>query len=188
RPAVADINLGQRGLAGMPASNSGMGPAAKSVNLGSGSAGSQNMNGRDNAAQAVRGVHLGVANSTGPMNSQGRVAAPVNIGQLAPPPTRAASNPIHERAGAAPKVLYKPRPQYTAEAIKLHIEGTVSVRLRVSSSGAVQVLGVTRDLGHGLGQSAVHAVEGTRFSPATDASGRPVAWEGVVNVAFQLAG
>ena len=188
RPAVADINLGQRGLAGMPASNSGMGPAAKSVNLGSGSAGSQNMNGRDNSAHAVRGVQLGVANSTGPMNSRGRVAAPVNIGQIAPPPARPSSSPSQERSGAAPKVLYKPRPQYTAEALKLHIEGTVSVRLRVSSSGAVQILGVTRDLGHGLGESAVHAVEGTRFSPATDASGRPVDWEGVVNVAFQLAG
>jgi protein TonB len=188
RPAVADINLGNRGLAGMPASNSGMGPAAKSVNLGSGLAGSQNMNGRDNAANAVRGVKLGVANSTGPMNSPGRVAGPVNLGQIAPAPVQRSAGPSNEHAGSAPKVLYKPRPQYTAEAVKLHIEGTVSVRLRVSSSGAVQVLGVTRDLGHGLGESAVRAVEGTRFSPATDASGRPVDWEGVVNVAFQLAG
>jgi TonB family protein len=188
RPAVADINLGNRGLAGMPASNSGTGPAAKAVTLGSGSAGSQNMNGRDNAANAVRGVKLGVANGTGPMNSTGRVAAPVNIGQLAAAPAPRSAAPSTERAGAAPKVLFKPRPQYTAEAIKLHIEGTVSVRLRVSSSGSVHVLGVTRDLGHGLGESAVHAVEGTRFSPATDASGRPVDWEGVVNVAFQLAG
>ncbi|MEO8735319.1 MAG: energy transducer TonB [Edaphobacter sp.] len=188
RPAVADINLGNRGLAGMPASNSGMGPAAKSVNLGSGSAGSQNMNGRDNAANAVRGVKLGVANSTGPMNSPGRVAGQVNLGQVAAAPVQRSAGPSNERAASAPKVLYKPRPQYTAEAVKLHIEGTVSVRLRVSSSGAVQVLGVTRDLGHGLGESAVRAVEGTRFSPATDASGRPVDWEGVVNVAFQLAG
>lgn len=188
RPAVADINLGNRGLAGMPASNSGTGPAAKAVTLGSGSAGSQNMNGRDNAANAVRGVKLGVDHGTGPMNSHGRVAAPVNIGQLAPPPAARSAAPSTERAGAAPKVLFKPRPQYTEEAIKLHIEGTVSVRLRVSSSGTVQVLGVTRDLGHGLGESAVRAVEGTRFSPATDSSGRPVDWEGVVNVAFQLAG
>ncbi len=190
RPAVSPINLGQRGLAGMPASNSGMGPAAKAVTLGSGSAGSQDMNGRDNAAHAVRGVHLGVANSTGPMNSRSHVAAagPVNLGQAAPPPARESGGPSYARSGAAPKVLYKPRPQYTDEAIKLHIEGTVSVRLRVSSSGAVQVLGVTRDLGHGLGESAIRAVEGTRFSPATDASGRPIDWEGVVNVAFQLAG
>ncbi len=90
-------------------------------------------------------------------------------------------------AKSAPKVLFKPRPEYTAEAVKLHIEGTVSVRLRVSSSGVVQVLGVTSDLGHGLGDSAVRAVQATRFQPATDASGHPIDWEGVVNVAFQLA-
>jgi len=78
RPAVSSINLGQRGMAGMPASNSGTGPASKTVNLGSGSAGSQDMNGRDNAAHAVRGVRLGVANSNGPMNSHSReVASPV---------------------------------------------------------------------------------------------------------------
>ncbi|HUZ96223.1 MAG TPA: energy transducer TonB [Edaphobacter sp.] len=189
RPAVSSINLGQRGMAGMPASNSGAGPAAKAVTLGSGSSGSQNMNGRDNASGAVRGVRLGVAGSNGPMNSHSREAAsPVNLGRVAPPPAGPSSAPTYARSGSAPKVLYKPRPQYTAEAIKEHIEGTVSVRLRVSASGTVQVLGVTRDLGHGLGESAIRAVEGTRFSPATDASGRPVDWEGVVNVAFQLAG
>jgi len=189
RPAVSSINLGQRGMAGMPASNSGTGPASKTVNLGSGSAGSQDMNGRDNAAHAVRGVRLGVANSNGPMNSHSReVASPVNLGRVAPPPAGPSSAPTYAHSGAAPKVLYKPRPQYTAEAIKQHIEGTVSVRVRVSSTGAVQVLGVTRDLGYGLGESAVRAVEGTRFSPATNASGQPIDWEGVVNVAFQLAG
>jgi len=189
RPAVSSINLGQRGIPGMRASNSGEGPAAKAVTLGSGSAGSQNMNGRDNAGHEVRGVHLGVAGSNGPMNSRTREAAgPVNLGRVAPPPVRPSASPTYARSGSAPKVLYKPRPQYTAEAIKEHIEGTVSVRLRVSSTGAVQVLGVTRDLGYGLGEAAVRAVEGTRFSPATDASGRPVDWEGVVNVAFQLAG
>jgi protein TonB len=189
RPAISSINLGQRGMRGMPASNSGSGPVATAVTLGSGSPGSHDMNGRDNAGHAVRGVHLGVAGSNGPMNSRTREAVgPVNLGRVAPPPARESSGPTYARSGSGPKVLYKPRPQYTAEAIKEHVEGTVSVRLRVSSSGTVQVLGVTRDLGYGLGESAVRAVEGTRFSPATDASGRPVDWEGVVNVAFQLAG
>lgn len=187
RPATSAVNLGQRGMAGMPASNNGMGPRSSVVNLGSGSAGSQNMNGRDNARNEVRGVKLGVAGGTGPMNSHGRVAGPVSLGQVTPPPMPRPSAPS---AGSAhpPKVLYKPKPEYTAEATKLHIEGVVSVRIRVSSAGAVQVLGVTSDLGHGLGESAIRAVEGTRFSPATDASGRPTDWEGVVNVAFQLAG
>ncbi|GGA64221.1 hypothetical protein GCM10011507_14800 [Edaphobacter acidisoli] len=181
------INLGNRGLAGMPGSNNGMGPRSVAVNLGSGSPGSQNMNGRDNARAEVRGVKLGVAGGTGPLNSRGRVAGPVNLGQVARPemprPAAAMATASHP-----PRVLYKPKPEYTAEATKLHVEGVVSVRIRVSSAGGVQVLGVTSDLGYGLGASAVRAVEGTRFSPATDAEGRPVDWEGVVNVAFQLAG
>jgi protein TonB len=188
RPSTTAINLGNKGMAGMPASNNGMGAASKVVNLGSGSAGSQNMNGRDNAAAGVVGVKLGVTGGTGPMNSSGRTPGVVNLGQNAPPPMPKPSGPASATVKAGPKVIFKPRPEYTAEAIKLHIEGTVSVRLRVSSSGAVQVLGVTSDLGHGLGDSAIRAVQSTRFQPATDATGRPIDWEGIVNVAFQLAG
>lgn len=186
RPATASINLGQRGLAGMPSSNTGGGgPQATAVNLGSGSPGSQNMTG--NGARPVQGVKLGVAGGAGPMNAPGRVAGPVNLGQAVQPTMPKPAAPVAS-AAKAPKVLFKPRPEYTAEAIKMHIEGTVSVRLRVSSTGAVHVLGVTSDLGHGLGESAIHAVQATRFAPATDAQGNPVDWEGVVNVAFQLAG
>ena len=185
RPTTSAVNLGNRGMAGMPASNNGMGPAATTVKLGSGSAASQNMAGRDNA-QAVKGVKLGVVGGTGPMNAPGRVAGPVNLGQNVAPtmPKPAAAS---TSARSAPKVLFKPHPEYTAEATRLHIEGVVSVRIHVSANGAVQVLGVTSDLGHGLGESAVRAVAGTRFQPALDASGQPTDWEGVVNVAFQLA-
>jgi TonB family protein len=122
------------------------------------------------------------------MNAPGRVAGPVNLGQAQQPAMPKPMVPTGAPVSKAPKVLFKPRPEYTAEAIKLHIEGTVSVRLRVTASGTVHVLGVTSDLGHGLGESAIRAVQSTRFSPATDASGNPVDWEGVVNVAFQLAG
>jgi protein TonB len=188
RPTTSAINLGNKGMSGMPASNNGMGAASRVVNLGSGSAGSQNMHGRDNASGAVVGVKLGVTGGTGPMNARGRVAGPVNLGQNTPPPMPKPAGPSSATVRTGPKVLFKPRPEYTAEAIKLRIEGTVSVRLRVSSSGVVQVLGVTSDLGHGLGDSAIHAVQATRFQPATDASGHPIDWEGVVNVAFQLAG
>jgi TonB family protein len=187
RPATASINLGQKGMAGMPASNMGAGAPSHVVNLGSGSAGSQNMNGRDNASGAIKGVKLGVTGGTGPMNAPGRVAGPVNLGQVTPPAMPKPMAPASATASSGPKVLFKPRPEYTAEAIKLHVEGTVTVRLRVSSSGAVQVLGVVSDLGHGLGDSAIRAVQATRFKPATDAAGNPTDWEGVVNVAFQLA-
>ena len=188
RPTTTAVNLGNRGLAGMPASNNGMGANSRVVNLGSGSAGSQNMRGRDNASSGVVGVKLGVPGGTGPRNAPGRSPGVVNLGQNEPPPMPRPAGPSTPTFRSGPKVLFKPKPEYTAEAIRLHIEGVVSVRLRVSSSGTVQVLGVTSDLGHGLGESAIRAVQATRFQPATDSSGRPVDWEGVVNVAFQLAG
>lgn len=186
RPATSAVNLGNRGLSGMPASNNGMGAQATAVHLGSGSATSQNMHG--NGAVAVQGVKLGVAGGTGPLNSTGKVAGPVNLGQVVQPAMPHPAAPAATTTRSGPKVLYKPKPEYTAEATRLHIEGVVSVRIHVSSSGSVQVIGVTSDLGHGLGEAAVNAVKGTRFQPALDDSGRPVDWEGIVNVAFQLAG
>ena len=68
---------------------------------------------------------------------------------------------------SAPKVTYKPTPVYTEEAKAMHLEGNVSLRIRVTASGAVQVLGVVHGLGHGLDQSAIQATEATRFKPAT---------------------
>ncbi len=82
RPATSAINLGNRGVAGMPASNTGMG--ATKVALGSGSPNSTNMAGNGN--HAVQGIKLGVAGGTGPLNATGKVAGPVNLGQNQPPP------------------------------------------------------------------------------------------------------
>ncbi len=187
-PATASVNLGQRGLAGMPASNSGGGPSATRVSLGNGSPGGSSLTG--NGPRAVQGVKLGVAGGTGTATNtaMGQVAGPVNLGRAMVPVMPKGAGPTAAAVHTGPKVVYKPRPEYTAEARSLHLEGTVSVRLRVAASGAVQVLGVTSGLGHGLDQSAENAVRATRFQPAVDASGKPTDWEGVVNVAFQLAG
>jgi protein TonB len=183
RPAIMATNLGQKGLPGMPASNTGGGPAATAVNLGSGSPGGQQMAG--NGVRPVQGVRLGVAGGTGPMNSTGHSAGQVNLGQVQqvslPKPTAAAPGVAQN----TPKVLWKPKPTYTAEATALHINGVVQVRIRVSANGAVTVLAITRPLGHGLDQSAEHAAQAMRFQPAVDASGHPVDWEGNVTVTFQ---
>jgi len=186
RPATASVNLGQRGVPGMPAENSGGGPRATQVNLGSGSPGSQATSGY-NGVRAVAGIPHGVPDGTGPNNSTGHEAGQVNLGQNVQPVVRP-TMPTASSAQRAPKVLFKPTPVYTAEATALHLSGEVAVRIRVSANGAVTVLGIASPLGHGLDQSAERAVQGTRFSPALDASGRPVDWEGVVRVNFQLAG
>jgi TonB family protein len=185
RPATASVNLGQSGLAGMPP-GSGRGPNATAVNLGSGQPGGS-LGG--NSARAVQGVKLGVSGGTPGANGNANFTRPtqVALGQAPPPPAAQPVAAARVPARSGPQVLYKPKPQYTPEAIQAKIEGLVAVRIRVSSSGAVSVIGVTSGLGHGLDESAIRAVQATRFKPAVDATGNPVDWEGVVNVSFQMA-
>ena len=185
-PATASVNLGQRGLAGMPASNSGGGPNSTKVSLGSGQ---PNGSIGGTGSRAVTGVKLGVPGGTpgGTGNGVGTRPAQVALGvpPPLPPPPNAAVTRTAARSG--PQVTYKPRPVYTAEATAKHIEGNVSVKIHVSASGAVSVVGVTSGLGYGLDEAAIRAVQGTRFKPAIDAQGSPVDWDGVVNISFQLA-
>lgn len=183
-PAVSPVVLGH-GVPGMSASNTGSGPPASKVNLGSGQPDGKAV--RGGGTVAVTGIPHGVVGGTGPANGTGQ-AQQVNMGHNEPPampkPAQAAAEAPRVKA---PKVIYKPKPEYTAEARQLHLEGMVSVRIRVLSNGQVEVLGITNGLGHGLDESAKRAVMATKFEPATDSTGHPVNWDGVVNVAFQLA-
>ena len=184
--AASAIDLGQRGMAGMPAANTGSGPASARVNLGSGQ---PNGSVGGAGARAVAGVRLGVAGGTagGTGNGTGQRPAQIALGvAAAPAPAEvAAARPVI--VSHAPQVLYKPKPAYTPEAAALHLEGTVSVRIRVAANGAVTVLAVTKGLGHGLDESAVKAAGQIRFKPAQDDAGNPTAWEGIVNILFQTS-
>ncbi len=186
-PGVAAVNLSQKGLGGMPSTNTGGGPPASRVTLGSGQPGGS-LSGT--GARAVQGVKLGgVTNGTGttPGNGIGTQARQVSLGGAPPPPPTPTASATHPPARTAPQVLSKPRPAYTSEATAKHIEGTVSVKIKVSASGAVTVVGVSSGLGYGLDESALRAAQGIRFKPAVDATGSPIDWEGVVNIIFQIA-
>ncbi len=186
RPAVANsVNLGVRGVPGMNSANTGNGPRSSAVSLGNGSPnGSVSGTGR----AAVSGVKLGVTGGTpgGTGNGNATVPARINLAHNDPPPATAVTA-THPPVRTVPQVIFKPKPVYTAEATAQHIEGTVNVRIRVSSSGSVSVVGVTSGLGHGLDESAIRAAQGIRFRPAQDSAGNPTDWEGVVSISFQLA-
>lgn len=184
-PAVASVNLAA-GFPGMNSANSGHGPNATKVILGNGSPDSTTTKG--NGVVAVAGIPHGVPGGTGPLNSAGRVAGPVSLGQTQPPPAPKPAMIASTAQVKAPKVISKPKPEYTPEAIQLHVEGVVTIHIRVLADAQVEVIGVTNGLGHGLDESAKRAILATKFEPATDASGHPVTWDGVVNVTFQLAG
>ncbi len=180
-PSVSAVNIGLAGAPGMNSANAGLGPAK--VSVGSGSPNSSSTTG--NGVMAVRDVKAGVVGGTGALTN--RVAGPVNVGSPAAVAVRAPP-PQPVATGSPIKVLYKPTPEYTAEARANHIEGNVSVHIHVSAGGAVQVIGVVKDLGYGLGASAVRAAQNMRVQPATDTTGHPIDWDGIVMVSFQIAG
>ena len=182
-PAVAPVNMGQ-GFPGMNGANSGHGPPASKVVLGSGSPDSTTTKG--NGVVAVAGIPHGVPGGTGtghvPCGQQ------ISLGQAPPPPTSRPAAVADPRGSPSPTLIYKPKPAYTDEARQQHIEGVITVHIRVLPSGQVEVIGLANRLGHGLDEAAMRAAEGTKFKPATDASGHPILWDGYVTVAFQLAG
>jgi TonB family protein len=84
------------------------------------------------------------------------------------------------------EILSKPKPEYTAEARQLKIEGEVLVRVMFTAAGDVRVLDVARGLGHGLDENALRAAQQIKFKPA-QRDGQPVDSTATVHIIFQLA-
>jgi TonB family protein len=157
----------QAGMHGMPPGNVGNGPPASKVTLGVGLPGGSNLNGKSNSVAAVKPVQ-GLGNTVGSVPTTPKVVNPLAV-------------------ASPPKVLYKPTPNYTAEAKAMHLEGNVSLKIKVGADGQVEILNVVSGLGHGLDESAKQATLATRFKPAVDGTGNPVDWIGTVIVKFQLS-
>jgi TonB family protein len=72
-----------------------------------------------------------------------------------------------------PRILAKPEPQYTEEARKNQLTGTVMLRAVFSSSGEVVQIQALRTLPFGLTEQAIAAARRIKFIPAKNA-GMPV--------------
>ena len=86
----------------------------------------------------------------------------------------------------APVVLSEPHPQYTKEARSLKIQGEVTLQVRFTASGQVEVLQVVAGLGHGLDEQAKRVAEQIRFKPAMR-NGQAVDDVTYIHITFQLA-
>jgi TonB family protein len=84
-------------------------------------------------------------------------------------------------------ILAKPKPLYTAEALKLNLEGEVLLDVIFpASGGVVHVNRVVKGLGHGLDEAAIQAAEQIKFKPALS-NGHPVDFPAVIHIVFQMA-
>jgi TonB family protein len=141
--------------------------------------------GKDRGAVASAGFNNGVVGGTGAPGNHGTVAMG-SFGSPASGSGDAHVAKVQEPAATPLVVVAKPLPQYTPEAKQLKIEGDVTLEVRFTASGQVQVLRVMNGLGHGLDEQAKLAAERIRFKPATK-NGEAVDQVSVIRISFQLA-
>jgi len=84
-----------------------------------------------------------------------------------------------------PVLVSKTEPEYTEEARRAKLQGTVMLRIEVDEHGYAQNISVRQNLGLGLDERAMEAVKRWRFRPGT-IGGKPAVTSALVEVNFRL--
>jgi protein TonB len=84
-----------------------------------------------------------------------------------------------------PKLLHAEEPEYSDDARRARLQGTVVLAIDVDINGRVTNVRVIRSLGMGLDERAIAAVQKWKFRPAM-AGGRPVTAPAQAQVTFHL--
>jgi TonB family protein len=126
------------------------------------------------------GVGSGYERGSGPGKFGGQGDGKFEIGQRR-------SNPeTNEAVDSRPIALNKPRPNYTEEARKIKVQGSVRARVLVGADGAVkQVKILGAGLAGGLNEEAIQAAKQMRFQAAMR-NGERVAYWVTVDIEFNL--
>ena len=90
-----------------------------------------------------------------------------------------------EKLTRTPEVISKVEPEYSPEARRAHLQGSVKLRIDVGLDGRAMNFRVVQSLGMGLDDAAIEAVKRWRFRPALSGD-RPVVAPALVEVGFHL--
>ena len=129
----------------------------------------------DGSAGAGSGDHGRRTVSTGGFSDN---TAAVPSGSKAPAVAKPDVTPV--------EITYKPRPVYTEEARKMHVQGEVLLEVMFTASGEPKIQRVVQGLGHGLDEAAEKAAAQIRFKPAKR-DGQPYDSVALVHINFELA-
>ena len=181
---------------GVPASNNRTGKVAiaklGSFDLPEGSGQGNGTGGGHGAKGTV--ISSGFGNGTAVQGGGGRGTGGNGSGRVvqtafaapAPAEPTATKKVVAEDSGFTPfTILSKPKPTYSEEGRKRHIEGEVQLDVVFMANGQIKVLGVTRGLGYGLDEAAIQAAEKIQFVPAKR-GGQPVDYQAKLRILFQL--
>jgi TonB family protein len=126
------------------------------------------------------GVGPGEKRGFGPGEEGGQGVDKYQIGQRRP------NSDVNEAVDTKPVALNKPRPNYTEEARKNKVQGSVRARVLVGADGLVkQVKIIGGGLPNGLSEEAIQAAKQMRFHPAMK-NGEKVAYWVTVDIEFNL--
>ena len=176
---------------GVPASNSNASGKVAIAKLGSfdqpEGAGQGNGTG---GAHGARGTvaSAGFGNGTAIQGGGGRgTGQVVQTAFAAPQPVEPTTHKAATAdAGFTPfTILSKPKPTYSEEGRKRHIEGEVQLDVVFLANGTIKILGVTRGLGYGLDEAAIQAAQKIQFVPAKRGD-QPVDYQAKLRIVFQL--
>ena len=115
----------------------------------------------------------------------GRVVQTAFAAPVAAEPTTTRKAAVEDSGFTPFTILSKPKPNYTEEGRKHHIEGEVQLDVVFMANGQIKVLGVTRGLGYGLDEAAIQAAQKIQFTPAKR-GGQPVDYQAKLRISFQL--
>ena len=108
--------------------------------------------------------------------------------QPAPQPLPSSALAAGARPGgdvSAPIPVYRAEPQYSPEALKAQLQGSVTLSLVVDENGKTQNIHVIRPLGLGLDEQAIEAVSKWTFKPGLK-NGVAVPVQAQIEVTFRL--
>jgi periplasmic protein TonB len=128
--------------------------------------------GRGSGGGIGDGIGTGVGNRTGPGAGDGEGAGGVR------------GRPLRG-AITAPVVQWMIEPEYSEDARKAKVQGTVVLAIEVDARGQVRIVEIRQSLGLGLDERAIEAVRRWKFRPGLR-DGKPVATGAVVHVNFRL--
>jgi TonB family protein len=84
-----------------------------------------------------------------------------------------------------PVLIWKVEPEYSEEARKAKLQGSMMFYVQISPSGKPTAMKVVKSLGLGLDQKATEAAKRWRFTPGMK-DGEPVTVEATIEVNFKL--
>jgi len=85
-----------------------------------------------------------------------------------------------------PACYYMPKAEFTDEAVKVKVQGSVELTAIVTADGRVADPHVAKGLGFGLDEKAIEAVRTWRCTPARGPDGKPAAVRVVIEQTFSL--